>query len=361
MDEQIKNIRRLESEKAGEEEILRDHLEELGKTLLARKAEPSGAEQGEYQRLLDESSDAEGRIRALEADMLRSKELEAEIAGKEREQNTEVKEMSALYTQLGDYLLNNPAFDDFSGVYRQQLEALLPRIRSMESRLEELETKDEDGVLSRIGKGAQSLVVRSFLGKNQENLNRVYRKAGEDFFNSRKEDFSPDQEIETLAGRLEERRKRFAALGEDISRLRGDHREIGAAFGAEGNPARKIHGLERLIARLGEDIHSLCRNYGSAAADPGKQDRFGPLLGEEEKSLLERIREHRAGIAGIDREIARLQASLAIGEEKAEIEKLNRSIETQRRKISDAEETIEELERRIAGSGARIKELGKLL
>jgi archaellum component FlaC len=361
MDERIKNIRGLEGEKAGEENILRDHLEKLGRALLAREAEPLTAEQGEYRRLLEESADAEAQIRLLEADMLHFKELEAGITEKEKEQSGELKEMAALYTQLGDHLLNNPRFDDPAGVYRQQLDALLPKIRSMENRLEELEARDDDGVFSRLGKSAQGMVVRSFLGKNQENLNRVYRKAGEDFFNSRQEDLPPDGEIDTLTAQIEERRKRFSALGDDISQLKGDHRKIGASFGAEGNPARKIQSLERLTARLGEDIHSLCRKYGNAAADPEKKKRFEPLLEEEEKSQIEKIREHRISIAGIDREIARLQASLAIDEEKTEIEKMNRSIEAQRRKIAGAEEIIGEMEKRIAGSQARIEELNKLL
>ena len=135
----------------------------------------------EYRRLQKEITDSTSDIHSVEEQIRRLRELEEEIELKEREYREREKELAGIYCRLGKALLEDTtdAYADFSAPFREQAVALIAKTESLESRIAELDQKEKSNVFVWIGKGAQGLVLRSFLTKALENQEQLYRNAGE--------------------------------------------------------------------------------------------------------------------------------------------------------------------------------------
>ncbi|MDR2185154.1 MAG: DivIVA domain-containing protein [Treponema sp.] len=360
MDGRRKSIRDLEQRRERDLESLNLLLKTLGEALLARwekVREFSGfsAEIGEYRRLVREIAASEGAIKAARTEMEQFKELEARIIAAERETAEQIKQNAGLNISLGELLLEDGAFGDFTAPYRRQIAALVPKIRSLEHRLEELEDKDGNGVFSWIGKGAQGLVLRSFLGKSQGNLRRIHESAGEQFILAEKDKMPPaDAEVLKICGEIGRVRASLDALGRETAALREERQRLFDFFGAEGYPVKRIQILEKNLFRMREDLSILALNFGGAltGGKPLPEDLSG-----EDRSLLERIETLRETVKTHEGQIEKLKASLAIDGEKRKIAGMRRSIEQHKKRIAAGEAAIADLEERIAGSNRRIEEL----
>jgi hypothetical protein len=370
MDERKKTIHELEDKKRENWASLNLMLEDLGEILLVRLngmegdlpglAPPLQEDLIEYRRLLKEIADSEAYIKVIEADTSRLKELEEEIAQKEQQNSSRAKELSEYQIRLGKLVMADPAFNGFTEPSKRQAEELIPKISSLEKRLEELEDKNGANVFTWIGKSAQSMVIRSFLGKSQDNLRRIYEAAGE------KMALSGDQEAaggEALAliRKIEESKKLIQDIGANLGLLRGERRKIGDTFGAEGNPVKRIQGLEKHINHIKEELKGVFRRYGGRTADPSLKESFAPFLREEDLIPLGKAADLRNVIEGTENQIERLKASLAIDDEKTEIEKIKKAIEDHRRRIAASEAAILDLEDHIEESNRRIEELTLLM
>jgi chromosome segregation ATPase len=368
MDERKKTIRELEEKKREDQNAIDLILENLGRTLLSRIAGSSGAagaaegrssseDVAEYRRILKEIADAEDYIRSIEADSLRLKELEEGILRKELDNSEQVKALSRLYTRLGELLVEDAAFSGFTGSFRRQIETLVPKIRSLEDRLGDLEDGNQDNVFTWIGKSAQGMVIRSFLGKNQGNLQRIYTAVGEKFSASGLEEPILNPGILSVLGEIEGSRKTILGLNSALNELRNERRKIGDSFGAEGGPVKRIQSLERHIAHSREQIRSLYLRYGGRIAGGGSEDEFASLLTPEDTLALDDIKQLREIIEENDKSIEKLKASLAIDAERAEIDRMQKSIEAHKQRIAASNEAIADLKRHIGESNRRIQEL----
>ncbi|MDR1374531.1 MAG: hypothetical protein LBJ24_06130 [Treponema sp.] len=359
MDGRRKSIRDLERRKERDLASLNLLLKTLGEALLSRwgaqETSAFPAEAGEYRRLVRETAAAEEAVKTAGAERQRFKELEGRIMAAERETAERIKQKAVLNGSLGELLLEDGAFGDFTAPYGRQIAALVPKIRSLEHRLEELEDRDGNGVFSWIGKGAQGLVLRSFLGKSQGNLRRIYESAGEQFVLTEK-DQGPllNAEILKICGEIGLVRASLDTLGREAAALREERQRLFDSFGAEGYPAKRIQSLEKQLSRLREDLSVLALGFGGALAGEG------PLpedLSGGDRFLLEKIEACRETIKTYEGRIAGLRASLAIDGEKRSIAGMRRSIEGHRKRIAAGEAAITDLEERIAGSNRRIEEL----
>jgi chromosome segregation ATPase len=358
-----KNIGELENKKQESLRSLDLILEDFGGLLLNRTGgEDFPAEEaGEFRRLRQEIGDSESLIKTIEADTLRIRELDEAINSREREQAVRSRELSGLYIALGKRVLEGSPSGDFAVMDRQRADALIVKIESLESRLEELKAGEGANVFAWIGKSAQGAAARSSLAKARHKLDRLYREAGEQFALPGAQGSLLQGELAGLAGEIEKARSLSQTLAGELAELGGERRKLGGAFGVEGGPARQIQGLERHIGSIRQELKAVYRRFGEQAADGDHKKRFAALFYADDKQVLDKITLIRKTIADYDQEIEKQKASLAVDAELAAIEKFKSAVEDQRDRIAAAEARIAELEGRMCEAKEHIKELEKLL
>jgi tetratricopeptide (TPR) repeat protein len=361
MDQRRKTIGNLEEKRIDARNSLNLMLKNMGETLLARleDGENRGDFPGdltEYRRLLNEMEAARERIRAVEADALAMREVEEDIQHKERAWEDQTRKLAESYTRLGELALEEPALAAFAAPYRKQLDSLLPKIKSLEERLEELEAREGGNVIRWIGKGAQGMVIRSFLGKNQGALQRTYASAGEQFFRGAFPEVSGSGELGRVREETAKIRENLSTLEEELTLLRGERRKLGESFGVEGSPLKQIQGLEKHLLALREQLNAVYAAYGKDAADGA----FDSFLEEGDRPLLEAIGTTRKSIGEYEVQIEKLKAAIAIDDERKKIARMEGIIENQKRRIAASEGTIVELEEHIAEANRHIQQLQKI-
>ena len=391
MDERKKKIAELEKLVKDNQVSLDVLLEKLGKALLC-KPEIADADKGtfsdpgifndidEYRRLNKEIDDSEASIKEVEAHIAQLRELEQDIEAGEQEEGAQARELSGFYSKLGKLVLEDPALDDFSASYRTQADALVPKVKSLEDRLVELTGQTEGGnVFTWIGKSAQGMVLRSFLTKSLDNLERLYRNAGEQFCRLKSENYRVDTDsadIIDLGNEIEKNKEISASLANGLRKLREERRLIDNEFSSSGGPLKQIQGLKKNISHTQEMLKALYLHFGlvttgglNAAGEAqekpgGRKKRTSPLLhlfSESEQKILDEINGLRELIQNEKTLIEKLQASLDIDEEREKIEKYHRSISEKKLRIKEAEQSIADFESRIHSAEKHIEELQQLL
>ncbi|MCL2878997.1 MAG: hypothetical protein FWF29_02015 [Treponema sp.] len=385
MDDRKKKIIDLEKTVTDNQASFSLQLEGLGKALLSR-SDIAGADKSvysdpdifhdieEYRRLNREIDDSEASIKSIEAHIAHLHELEEDIKAGEQEENANDRELAGYYTDLGKLVMEDPALDDFSATYRTQTETLVPKIKSLEDRLGELTDQTGGGnVFTWIGKNAQGMVLRSFLTKATDNLERLYRNAGEQFYRQKNENSllaNPGSEIADLGKVIEKNKEISASLSNGLKKLKEERRVIDNEFSASGGPLRQIQGLRKNIGNLQEALGELYLHFGAGVyastttpSKPGKKrtESSSPLITGAEQKILDEINRLNKAIQEDNQTIEKLRASLAIDDEKDKIEKYYRSIAEKKNKITEAEQSIAEMEGRIRGCEKHIEELKQLL
>ncbi|MDR1596719.1 MAG: hypothetical protein LBR99_03340 [Treponema sp.] len=368
MDERKKTIGSLEERKREIQGTVESLLEKLGKNLLARLdkegAGPFPDDLEEYRRILGEITKSEESIRGIEADTLRLKGLEGEIGGKEKDSSVKTKELSALYARLGENILET----GFAAAYKEQAEALVQKIQSLEDRLRELNEGKHINIFTWIGNNTQGMVLRSLVTKNQAGLERVYIEAGEKYFSHPERVDNPDNPAAgDLLDQVSGIRRELEELDESLTGLRNERRKITDSLGTEGGSrpggsAKKIKTLERHISHVREQFVGLCIRFGGHFADiveEGSSEEEALLRGEN-KAALGKVRKLREEIAEYDANIEKLRASLLIDEVREGMEKMEKAITSHRQRIVASEDAIAGLKKQIEESNRRIQELMKI-
>jgi chromosome segregation ATPase len=364
MDERKRTIGGLELKKKESLRSLGAAYEDFGETLFGRvsgEEDILGADSGEYLRLRKEIADSEDLIKLTEADTRRLKELEGEILAKEREHGAFAAEILGASADLGRDAVEEEAFSAALGIYRQQIDQILPKLQDAKAKLDELENRAGAGFFGWIGKNTQQAVYKTLVVKHQGALKRLYAAAGDRLIAAENEVLIIGHSLEDAARSVRDMKERAAGQGRELEKLREERRRLGSMFGAEGGPARRIQNLEKNIARLQAELKIIYRRVGEQAAAENREERFGGVLRPEDSRVLEVVERNKGLIAEYSGEIEKLKTAIAIDDEKAEIEKMERAIAEQRQRISAAEGRIEELNRQIGESKARIEELSALL
>jgi len=391
MDDRKKRISELEHRKKEQIVQLDALLIRLGEGVFGRMADPHASVIEEltiYRGYHADIANSQASIQDAEEQIRRSKELDQNIDSTEREESDTAKELAIAYSRLGKLLLepqpspkgegspledNSGKYADFCASYRDQNEALLTKVLSLEERLNELEKKEGGNVFTWIGKGAQSLVLRSFLTKAQENLEQLRRNAGESYSRDYKlpeggNDLSEGNAgIESLCAEIDGKRAHSNALSSDIAVLKEERRKINNSFSAEGGPVKHINTIKNHIANVQNDLKALYRRMGAECASIDLKDgaerrqALDSLLQPQDGEILESASRIDKTIHDCEDEIKKLEASLSIDDEKAKIDKFRKMIQEKRDKIARAEQDIAEYEEGIKDSEAFIKKLQDLL
>jgi hypothetical protein len=377
MDDRKKRIAELEHRKREQIVQLDALLIRLGEDVFGRMDDSNASgitELAVYRGYQIDIADSQASIQAAEEQILRSKELDRDIEATEREENENAKELAITYSMLGKLLLDeNPGeYAVFCASYRDQNEALLTKVISLEERLGELEKKEGGNVFTWIGKGAQGLVLRSFLTKAQDNLEQLRRNAGECF--SRDRELSDNgmsganAGIEALCAEIAGKREQSGALSSNIAVLKEERRKINSSFSAEGGPVKHISTIRNHIANVQNELKALYRRIGSECASIDIKDvteerkkTLKSLLLPQDGDILESSSVIDRRIRDCEDEIKKLETSLAIDDEKAKIDKYMKMIQEKREKIAKAELDIREYEEGIRDSEAFIQKLQELL
>jgi len=379
MDDRKKRISELEHRKREQIVQLDALLIRLGEGVFGRMAGSNAAgiaELAVYQGYQADIANSQASIQAAEEQIRRSKELDQSIDAKEREESDNAKELAFAHSRLGKLLLdeNSEQYAGFCAPYRDQNEALLTKVLSLGERLDELEKKEGGNVFTWIGKGAQSLVLRSFMTKAQENLEQLRRNVGECYSRDRKLSDGNDMSlgnagIEALYAEIEGKRERSNAISSEIAALREERRMINNSYNAEGGPLKHINTVKNHIAIVQNDLKTLYRRMGAecASIDPAKdppaerKQALASFIQPQDADVLESASRIDKAIHDCEEEIKKLEASLAIDDEKAKIDKFKKMIQEKREKIARAELDIVEFEEGIRDSEAFIQKLQEQL
>ena len=383
MDERKKQIDSLEKNRKETRDSLDLLLARFGENLFSRmESKPAGYEDVdviEYRQLQKTVADSNSAIFSIEEQIRRQRELEEEIELKERENKERAKELAAVHRRLGKVVLEEEAdmYADFTPPFREQTDALTSKVVSLENRIEELEQKEGKNVFVWIGKGAQGLVLRSFLTKAQENLEQLYQNAGETFIQRGSEagmsrEINDGSAAAILTTEIENARAQINVLSEELKKLRDEKRLISADFDAQGNPLKRIQSLKNNIAQAKENLTILYRRFGSLAVSAGagndttelfpqRKQFIDSLINPEDQDVLGNAARLSQVIQDNETAIGKLRASLAIDGEKTKIEKYQKSIQDKKMRITDAQRAIADLESSIRDSEKYIEELQKLL
>jgi predicted RNase H-like nuclease (RuvC/YqgF family) len=364
MDERKRAISELELKKRESLRSLGVIYEDFGEILFGRaggQEDIPGADAEEYLKLRKEIADSEDLIRAAEADTRRLKELEEEILAREREHTALNAEIQEACTVLGRDAVEDEAFSSLLESYRLQINQIVPKLDEAKARLDGLDERGRTGFFGWIGKNTQQAVYKTLAVKHQGSLKKLYAAAGEKLAGAENEVLVLGHSLEDRAGSVRDMKENALAQAREIEKLREEKRRLGNAFGAEGGPARRIQNQERRITHIRSELKAVYRRVGELAAAGGRGERFSRILIPEDGQILESAARNRELAVQYSQEIEKLKAAIAIDNEKAEIEKMERAITEQKQRIAAAEGRIGELNRQIGEAKDHIGELSALL
>ena len=368
MDDRKKRIDDLQKnnrENRGSLDIL---LENFGENLYSRTKDMSLEFEDItlYKAYLQDIAESNAAIGKIEEKNRRFNELEETIENKEQEEKERAREMAGIYRRLGKSLLENPAYEDYTSLFKEQADALTAKLESLETRIGELDNREGGNVFSWIGKSAQGLVLKSFLSKAQESQEQMYHNVGERY--SSRDSVSGGDDVAHILEEIESLRNISRSVQSDISALKDEKRMISAGFGIDGNPQKQIQSVKNHIEQVRENLRSLYKDFGAQASGimdeeikPERKYFIDTIVTAEDGEIIGRAVRLNQSIIDNEKAIGKLKASLAIDDEKSKIEKYKKSIEEKKNRIIDFEKSIAELEEDVRDSENSIVELQKQL
>ena len=368
MDDRKKRIDDLQRNNKENRGSLDTLLENFGENLYSRTKDMSLEFEDItlYKAYLQDIAESNAAIGKIEEKNRRFKELEESIENKEQEEKERAKEMAGIYRRLGKSLLENPAYEDYTSLFKEQADALTAKLESLETRIGELDNREGGNVFSWIGKSAQGLVLKSFLSKAQESQEQLYHSVGERF--SSRDSVSGGDDVAIILEEIEALRGVSRSAQDEISALKDEKRMISAGFGIDGNPQKQIQSVKNHIEQVRENLRSLYKDFGAQASGimddniaPERKYFIDTIVTAEDGEIIGRAVRLNQTMIDNEKAIGKLKASLAIDDEKSKIEKYKRSIEEKKNKIIDFEKSIAELEEDVRDSENSIVELQKQL
>jgi len=384
MDDRKRQINEAEQRKREQLALLDAALSRIGEAILERTGDshdgddPAFADLAAYRRFRGDIAGSQDAIAGAEEQMRRLKELEEGIAARECESGLCARDLSAMYGKLGKLLFEEAAaggesagaYEEFCAPFRGQADELASKVQSLEDRLAGLEQREKGNVFAWIGKSAQGLVLRSFLGKAQENLEQLRRSAGERFSRRGSRSLFPETAaIDALRAETERRQEDALTIAQDLALLIDEKRGISDGFAADGGPVRFIQALRNSIAHTQSELRVLFMRIGAEAAgvdalgdEPAeRREAVLSLVAPEDREGIEAAARMGRTIRDCDVVVGKLKASLAIDDEKSKIEKCRRQIGEKRDRIAQAERNIAALEEAIRESETAIGNLRQML
>jgi len=342
-------------------------LESFGENLYFRTKEmqTNFEDISQYNTYLQNISESNISIGKIEEKNRRFKELEDAIDIKELQEKERAKEIAVICRRLGKALLENSAYDDYTSLFKEQADALTSKLVSLETRINEIDSKEGGNVFTWIGKSAQGLVLKTFLSRTQESQEQLYHNIGERF--SGRVCASEHDEVSIVNAEVDSLRAVSRAAADELSALKDERRIITASFGIDGNPQKQIQSIKNHITQVKDALGVLYKKFGSQTAGideditPERKYFIDTIVTAEDGEIISRAVRLNQSIIDNEKAIAKLRASLAIDDEKIKIEKFKRSIEDKKNKIFDMQKGISDLEESVRDCEKYIQDLNKQL
>ena len=169
MDDRRKRIDDLQKNNKENRVSLDTLLENFGENLYSRTKDMSLEFEDItlYKAYLQDIAESNISIGKIEEKNRRFQELEDAIEIKEQGEKERAREMSVIYRKLGKALLENPAYVDYTSLFKEQADALTAKLESLETRIGELDNREGGNVFSWIGKSAQGLCLNPFFPRRR--------------------------------------------------------------------------------------------------------------------------------------------------------------------------------------------------
>jgi hypothetical protein len=310
-----------------------------------------------YQSAAENIAAAEEGIRQVGESVLRLREAEAEIEQREKEYRQRNTELDALYAVLGRLVLEDAALSASSPEKKAPYEILKAKIQETERSLNEIENRKNGTFFSWIGKTASGVMKKTALSKDRERLTRLSAEAGAAF--AAGEGNAGDNT--EVSGKLNETAfmiKLTEELRARLSECKRGKDAITESFRPEGSAEKKSAAYTSRINSLREEQDAVCLRIGRRLAEG--ETALASYMQPEDREALERAVEIKNAISDIDSRMEKLKASLAIDEERAVIEKKEKTIKELRFHIAQATSKIKTAEQEIGDSNKRIAEWMKV-
>jgi hypothetical protein len=252
-------------------------------------------------------------------------------------------------------ILKAPGSNNAAAFLKKQEEALLAKIDEREETLRELEEQG-GGIFGWLGKNARTTVEKALLSKNRSDLEKLYLRTGIECLSTVMAEL-PGGDAAKDAEKALELKECISSLAEELLLMKEDRRKTGGGFGTEGSPSHRVKGFEKRIIQITKEFPAVYLKFGSLAAASGGKEAFSSFLNENDSAVLDKAEALASQIAGEELSIRKINASIRVDEEKAEIEKLKKAITAQQQKITAAEDAIASLEEQISETERHIDEL----
>jgi chromosome segregation ATPase len=368
MDERTKSILAIEKKKADESSRIDGCLRGLGRLLLEGPEDSRIAvEQSAYGRINDETARLAEAVRRIDRDVERINEIDNTIADEERV-NSEVRgRLTAIYPNVGRLVAEAAAtveaatsvedgrFTPFFAPYKTEIDVIRQKMDSLNERLAEMDEKDPPNILMRLGQSVRHLAIKSQLAKTEASRKQLYAKMGAEFaYNRLTDGQAVTGELEELCTSASLLKSEYDERDMRVFALKEEKRAIRSTFGREGNENRKRTEIRRQTEQLNRDLNDLYLRLGRKAEDLAARHMFQSLFNDETERILQDIARYREIVRDYEDQTDKLKVSLEIDEERADVEKLTKSIAVQRQRIAAAEEIIARHNKRIADATKRI-------
>jgi DNA repair exonuclease SbcCD ATPase subunit len=342
MDERLRVIRELEVGRKQAQSALAKITENLGRSLYLKQPE------GEYQRLSTEIDEAAQGLAAIAADEQKMQNLDAKTRALSGEDTEQAKKLPDLYRQLGEVVLSRETPLSLSGI-KQQCKSLQARARELEDRLDAVSATK---FWNRLAKGAQDIVNKPLLLKCRADIERLYIEAGQRFESETSED--KDEALDELIQEIKFIKNKRQDIASDIHSAQEERVRINESYG--GSTKRKAEGLRRSMGATETERNTVCQSRGEAIADlytdradttPSLLSGGASELDENENKLLNDALEKRRSIKTMEERISRLRTGIALDEETAKAQKIQKSLEQEEQKLAELKKNLKQSKKRI--------------
>jgi predicted nucleic acid-binding Zn-ribbon protein len=228
-------------------------------------------------------------------------------------------------------------------------------------KIEDIQALPKSNVLAHQGHKVKQSAARAKLGRHKSGMSSLYRDAGEEYLKQQDGAGAPESPLgEALRALLDEARKaqaRAAETQEELQDVQNKRTETASLWEGgphpDGSPEHLRTRLNDALTALESRKKALYRKTGekieASNPDPGADAAL--------KAEMERLSELRGQVEEKESQIAHLQASLDVDDERAQIERCNKQIRDIRLAISKQEAQIKGFEAQIEASNKKIAQL----
>ncbi|HAK46540.1 MAG TPA: hypothetical protein DCO79_11565, partial [Spirochaeta sp.] len=247
--------------------------------------------------------------------------------------------------------------DKYADIFADIVKIMLKTDDAESERDRLAEGREDRKIFERVKTGARSLYLRNAISGYYHQLQRQYKKAGEQICHSELVMNLEAQSVENavkpfrenLHG-IENLEKEDRKLNSETEKLQGNLEGLGVAT----NPVKTVNDIENHINELYGKRKDMQREAGELIALNRKDDLAKTV---KVKSILKDIDKENDSIADMQQEIKRYEAEIEIERQNSEIRNLNKKISGFEEKITNYSQEADQLKEKIQAAEENIKNL----